>query len=440
VRVDWPWPVVRGAGFEFDAAGRLCYGTPSRRTKCSDGDRTSAQSLVPSALLRFTSARMRTTRLQTAPAGVPAFRRFVATFPLGPADVQKRSSAIGRDRKSPVAVSVLSLSLLLPLGAGAFPDRAIALLADASGRSPAKHVLFIDGPAHNEVETRTTTVEGFLRERGIAPGPDDRLSSPPGSAVIDGSTIAYRAAVPVDIVADGTTRSLRSAAETVGDALRAEGFAPGPHDSVAPSVQTALTAGTVIHFSRATSWLEKVRSAIAPPVRHKYDIGMTNGSQQVVDPGAPGMKEATIEVLQPNRSAAPKRLLLADRVLRFPRAKVVAEGVGDYSALASMARRGMTGTRRLADSALRMVATAYTASCAGCSGTTASGHSAGHGIVAVDPQYIPLGTHLYIPGYGRALAGDTGGAIRGNRIDLGFESHRDAMSFGRRPIVVYVLK
>ena len=145
-------------------------------------------------------------------------------------------------------------------------------------------------------------------------------------------------------------------------------------------------------------------------------------------------------MLQPKRSDRPRRVLLATRVVRFPRAKVVAEGVGDYSTLATVARRGMTGTIRMADSALTMIATAYTAECFGCSGTTATGRPAGHGIVAVDPRYIPLGTHLYIPGYGRALAGDTGGAIQGNRIDLGFESNRDAMTFGRRAIVVYVVK
>ena len=62
-----------------------------------------------------------------------------------------------------------------------------------------------------------------------------------------------------------------------------------------------------------------------------------------------------------------------------------------------------------------------------------------HGIVAVDPRVIPLGSHLYIPGYGRATAGDTGGAIQGNRIDLGFNSSTDALQFGRRSVTVYVL-
>jgi 3D (Asp-Asp-Asp) domain-containing protein len=57
----------------------------------------------------------------------------------------------------------------------------------------------------------------------------------------------------------------------------------------------------------------------------------------------------------------------------------------------------------------------------------------------VDPRVIPLGTRLYIPGYGFAIAGDTGGAIVGRRIDLGFDSLGDAMAFGRRAVKVYTL-
>jgi 3D (Asp-Asp-Asp) domain-containing protein len=71
---------------------------------------------------------------------------------------------------------------------------------------------------------------------------------------------------------------------------------------------------------------------------------------------------------------------------------------------------------------------------------TALGWQAGYGIVAVDPRVIPLRTRLYIPGYGYAVAGDTGGAIRGSRIDLGFNTYRDARQFGRRNVTVYLLQ
>ncbi|TMJ11900.1 MAG: hypothetical protein E6H02_06415 [Bacillati bacterium ANGP1] len=61
------------------------------------------------------------------------------------------------------------------------------------------------------------------------------------------------------------------------------------------------------------------------------------------------------------------------------------------------------------------------------------------GVVAVDPSVIRLGTRLHVDGYGDAVAGDTGGAIRGYRIDLCFNTYEEAMQFGRRPVTVYIL-
>jgi 3D (Asp-Asp-Asp) domain-containing protein len=88
-------------------------------------------------------------------------------------------------------------------------------------------------------------------------------------------------------------------------------------------------------------------------------------------------------------------------------------------------------------------ATAYTAYCPGCSGTTATGidlraHPDAK-VVAVDPNIIPLGTKLYIEGYGYAVAGDTGGAIKGKHIDLFMPSREDALKWGRRTVKVTIL-
>lgn len=90
-------------------------------------------------------------------------------------------------------------------------------------------------------------------------------------------------------------------------------------------------------------------------------------------------------------------------------------------------------------SLISMEATAYLPCDGDGAGITATGIAAGYGIVAVDPSVIPLGTRLYIPGYGTALAADTGGAIRGNKIDLCMESYGEAMRFGRRSVEVYIL-
>ena len=89
---------------------------------------------------------------------------------------------------------------------------------------------------------------------------------------------------------------------------------------------------------------------------------------------------------------------------------------------------------------LGMEATAYLPTDGGGEGLTAIGIPATYGVVAVDPDVIPLGSRVYIPGYGEALAADTGGAIYGYRIDLCMEDYWQAMDFGRRTVNVFVLK
>lgn len=73
-------------------------------------------------------------------------------------------------------------------------------------------------------------------------------------------------------------------------------------------------------------------------------------------------------------------------------------------------------------------------------GQTATGVKPQIGVVAVDPKVIPLGTKLYIDGYGQAIAGDTGGAIKGNKIDLFLPNRGDCMRFGRQKVKVRVVE
>lgn len=88
---------------------------------------------------------------------------------------------------------------------------------------------------------------------------------------------------------------------------------------------------------------------------------------------------------------------------------------------------------------LPMLATAYTAEDEGCTGITYRGHVLQRGMVAVDPDVIPLGTRLYVPGYGEAVADDIGGAITGNHIDLAMDTIDEAFNWGRREVTVYIL-
>lgn len=329
---------------------------------------------------------------------------------------------------------------MLPFGAGAFNEKVVALAKDLASAPPAKHVTLVRDGVPETIETRAVTVDDLLIERGIARAPEDALSEDPATTLADGETVTYHAAVPVTLVVDGVARDLRSPASTVRELLAAQNVVTGKHDRIAPELASALSSDAIVRITHVTSWTERMRFAIKPAIKHVFDVALAPGLTRVVSPGNAGTKEMTYVVTQLDPSVPAQRSLLAAHVLRMPHPRVIAQGIGEYASFAAIAKQGLDGTEKLARSALTMIATAYTAHCSGCSGYTAIGKRAGHGIVAVDPRIIPLGTHLYIPGYGHALAGDTGGAIHGNRIDLGFNSYTDAMSFGRRPVVVYVLK
>ncbi|MBT2689501.1 LysM peptidoglycan-binding domain-containing protein [Bacillus sp. ISL-47] len=96
-----------------------------------------------------------------------------------------------------------------------------------------------------------------------------------------------------------------------------------------------------------------------------------------------------------------------------------------------------------AQKVLTMEATAYTANCEGCSGITATGinlkENPNQKVISVDPNVIPLGTKVHVEGYGEAIAGDTGGAIKGNKIDIFMPSKEDAINFGRQTVKVTIL-
>ncbi len=341
-----------------------------------------------------------------------------------------------------MTTGVLSLGLLIPFGAGTVPDQIAKKVAAIAAPAPAKHVTLVHDGLTETFETRAETAGDLLAERNLARSPDDAVSVDPSSPLTDGETIVYRAAVLVTVTIDGRSRMLRTPAATVGTLLAEQGVAFDRHDQVSPAPVSALTEGSAVTVRHVESWTETVRKPVAAKVVKRFAFTLPPGKTQLVDAGKAGVAEIAYAVTRtPDRRFVHKTALVS-RILRAPRNRIVAEGIGEYAALSQFAQRGIAGTLKLASAALNMVATAYTAACGGCSGSglTASGRPAGHGVVAVDPRVIPLGTRMYIPGYGHAVAGDTGGAIRGNRIDLGFNSNAAANQFGRRSVTVYLIK
>lgn len=309
----------------------------------------------------------------------------------------------------------------------------------AAVAAPAAHVvLFASEGTETQHVTSARTVGAFLQARGIVVGPHDYVRPALDTPLSDNMEVHYTAAVPVHLITPSGKETVFSAAGDIGAFLQEQSIALGPHDIVQPSRSEPLVAGSIVRVTRVRTWVSREHRHIAERTVHEIDFALPPGKRKIVAEGRPGLRVTMVDYTQTNGRIA--KHVVGSRLVRKPKERIIAEGVGTSERFAAFAKRDLQKTAYMAESALRMVATAYTAECAGCSGYTASGYRAGRGIVAVDPRIIPLGTKLFIPGYGFAIAGDTGGAIVGNRIDLGFNSIGDAMNFGRRIIRVYRLK
>lgn len=174
-------------------------------------------------------------------------------------------------------------------------------------------------------------------------------------------------------------------------------------------------------------------TAIPTQVEYLVSRSVTSGRTLKYQEGKQGKIERTYEVTFIGGRQTSKKLISESRV----EAKPTVILLGPKGFASSRHRFGR-------DRVLVMSATAYDPSPAtigrGATHRTRTGRWATFGVVAVDPRVIPLNTMVYVEGYGLALACDTGSAIKGNRIDLCYDSKRVADAFGRKKVVVHVLR
>lgn len=150
------------------------------------------------------------------------------------------------------------------------------------------------------------------------------------------------------------------------------------------------------------------------PVEERKDENLELGETVVLNNGSEGQKISTIKItFYQGRKFSQE--IISQKILN-PLPKVIRVGTK------ILWRELQTPEGQIKYwKSFKVWATSYDKNCPGCNETTATGLKAGYGVVAVDPKVIPLGSKVYIPNYGFAVAGDTGGAIKGERVDLGFD-------------------
>jgi 3D (Asp-Asp-Asp) domain-containing protein len=250
-----------------------------------------------------------------------------------------------------------------------------------------------------------------------------------------GATVAAQQAtevppVTVTLTADGETREVLSTARTVKDLLEEHQIKLDGDDRCSVPLSTPVQDGLSLTICRVRTETVVERTPISFPRKQTLSRSLRAGATVVKVPGKEGERAVTYRDYYKDgtRTARDK---VAEKVTP-PTTQVETLGTRGLT----LASRSSYGGRRI----IEMLATGYGPSGNGPWGrTTTSGIRSGYGVVAVDPRFIRLGTHLYIEGYGHAVAGDTGSAIRGNRIDLGFDHDHEAARVGRRRVRVLIM-
>lgn len=291
------------------------------------------------------------------------------------------------------------------------------------------------------VTTRQENVSEFFKEKKISLDSNDILTFSMSDEISDGDVLEIKQGKNIRITADGVTKATMTSRTTVAEALLENGIKIGPDDWAEPGFETKITDGMEITLYRITVREETVTEKISGPVENRTDDSMFADEQKVIK-GEDGIKEISYKIMY-NGDDEVYREVLSENVIKEPGTTVVVTGTKTRMT-ATKQGRTFTYSRKIT-----VNATAYDTSLEENGGysKTAIGLTPKFGIVAVDPKVIPLGSKLYIESvddggswtYGYCIAGDTGGAIKGNRVDLCYNSRYECIQFGRRKATVYVL-
>jgi uncharacterized protein YabE (DUF348 family)/3D (Asp-Asp-Asp) domain-containing protein len=272
------------------------------------------------------------------------------------------------------------------------------------------------------------TVGQALAGQGVRISEGDWISPPPESELSPGAHIYVNHAVGVRLVLGGVEHQIKTRSQNVADVLSEAGIQLEPMDGVTPEPTKPVSAGMTITVTTVRDLVEVVEEPIEYESLIQYDVELPQGERVLAEGGEYGWIRREYKVRQVNGGETLRELV--SEGYTPPRNEVVT--IGTYVAPVAATGPVVTPTPVVAAAVatpqaapgctrtLNVYATWYTASSAGGSGVTATGTGVYKGIVAVDPTVIPLGTRMYIPGYGYGTAADTGGGITGSIIDLGY--------------------
>lgn len=334
-----------------------------------------------------------------------------AGFTLGPSD----AVLLGNrkvDPSAPLRPPEPNLASARPTALGGPSAQGSARLVLSLRR--AVPITIHEGGFSASLNSSEATVGEALRAAGVELGPFDLVRPSLSTLLSAGLQLYVDHALTVDLTVAGETSTVYTHATTVGQLLQELGMAVDGDDRLSPTAETAIHDGLRVNLTVVRVEEEVEEEYLEGDVVYVDDDSLPINTYQVLEEGSDGFLRRHYRLTYTDGELTGRELVSEEYVP--PSDTVVAVGtkllpnqllLADGSAITYL-------------ESLTLLASWYNAASSGGDGITATGLPLDVGIVAVDPRVIPLGTRLYIPGYGYALAADTGGAIVGNMIDLGY--------------------
>ncbi|EAG0832250.1 resuscitation-promoting factor [Listeria monocytogenes] len=308
---------------------------------------------------------------------------------------------------------------------------------------PARQITINDNGTKKDVWSTKTNVADLLKDENITTRPQDVLNVALDTKLKDGLKVNIDRAIQLSLQ-NGTKKDTVWTTKTkVSDLLAEKNIKLDQDDRVSPAKDSNLKEKMTVEVTYVNSKAEKKNEQVKFETVYKEDDSLKKGVEKVVQEGKNGEKVVEYKVTFENGKEK-KRDVIKENVTSNKTDKVVVRGTKEkvvatqVSTSSSSASSSSSSAPSSGGKTYRMESTAYSGGGITAYGINLSANP-GLKVIAVDPRVIPLGSKVWVEGYGEAIAGDTGGVIKGNIVDVYFPNESQCYSWGRRMVTVKVL-
>ncbi|EAW7057655.1 DUF348 domain-containing protein [Listeria monocytogenes] len=312
---------------------------------------------------------------------------------------------------------------------------------------PARQITINDNGTKKDVWSTKANVADLLKDENITTRPQDVLNVALDTKLKNGLEVNINRAIQLSLQNGAKKDTVWTTKTKVSDLLAEKNIKLDQDDRVSPAKDSNLKEKMTVEVTYVNSKAEKKNEQVKFETVYKEDDSLKKGVEKVVQEGKNGKKVVEYKVTFENGKEK-KRDVIKENVtsnktdkvvVRGTKEKVVATPVSNVStSSATSSSSSSASSTPSGGKTYKMESTAYSGG-----GTTAYGinlsANPGLKVIAVDPRIIPLGSKVWVEGYGEAIAGDTGGAIKGNIVDVYFPNESQCYSWGRRMVTVKVL-